>query len=139
MAGTVYRVQASITYAGGSAHLDREVTFGNAAAKAQQNYGGPRVSSHHNTAWVYIAASALALIILLGFAWRITRGLPRRAAALAFLHSELTASQPGGRPLTVIHLDVGNALARPGAARPTPCAAHCANQIAFMTSIETGC
>ncbi|MEA2160838.1 MAG: hypothetical protein QOD66_3218 [Solirubrobacteraceae bacterium] len=108
-AGTVYRVQASITYAGGSAHLDREVTFGNAAAKAQQNYGGPRASSHHGTAWVYIAPSALALVILLGFAWRTMRRLPRRAAALAFLHSELTASQPGGRPLTVIHLDVANA------------------------------
>jgi hypothetical protein len=58
---------------------------------------------------VYIALSALALIILLGFAWRTMRRLPRREAALAFLHSELTASQFGGRPLTVIHLNVANA------------------------------
>jgi hypothetical protein len=108
-AGTVYRVQASITYAGGGTHLDEKVRFGNAAAKAQQSYGGPRVSSHHDTAWVYIAPSALALIILLGFAWRTMRRLPRRAAALAFLRSELTASQSGGRPLMVIHVDVANA------------------------------
>ena len=96
-AGTVYRVHVSLTYTGGSAHLDEKVPFGNAAAKAQQNYGSPRASSRHDTAWVYIAPSALALIILVGFARRTMRRLPRRAAALAFLHSELTASQPGGR------------------------------------------
>jgi hypothetical protein len=107
-AGTVYRVQASMTYAGGTARLDRTVTFGKAAAAAQATYGGPRVAPHHSMA-VYIAAlAALALAVPLGLVWRSRRRLPRRAAALAFLERELAVAHGGGRPLSVIHLDVPN-------------------------------
>ena len=106
-AGTVYRVQASISYAGGTARLDRNVTFGHAAAAAQQSYGGPRLPSHQNQAFLYIAALAgLALAVLLGFAWHTRRRPSRRAAALAFLERELAATDAAGRRLSVIHLDV---------------------------------
>jgi hypothetical protein len=108
-AGTAYRVQASISYAGGTAHVDRTVTFDDAAAKVQQSYGGPRVASHHKVTWLYIAApAALALIFLLGFVWRNFRRPPRRAAALAFLQRELAVATPGVRQLSVIHLEVPN-------------------------------
>jgi hypothetical protein len=61
-ASTEYRVRATLRYAGGTAHLDRKLLFGKREARAQQDFGGPRVGSGSSTwwRWLVIAAGALA-------------------------------------------------------------------------------
>jgi hypothetical protein len=77
--GTVYRVQAVLSYPGGNATLDRTVTFGKQQAIEQQRFGGPpaKKSSHIGT-WVIGAAAGVAALGALGFAYRLgRRGGPR--------------------------------------------------------------
>jgi hypothetical protein len=65
-AGTEYRVQATMRYAGGQAQLDRTVRFGKAAAKTQEHFGGPKVDSGSSGWWRWLLIAAAALGALYG-------------------------------------------------------------------------
>ena len=102
--GTVFHVKATIRYGGGSARLDRDVTFGPHEAQLQQEFGGRKVASSGGSPWVAFAAGAGALVFLIGLALllrrrRRTDSLP---AALAALERALADPRRAGAPVSVI-------------------------------------
>jgi hypothetical protein len=63
--GTRYRVQATLRYPGGSAHLDRSLTFGHRAAVLQQSFGGPAAKDGNSGWWKLVLIGAVLLYCLL--------------------------------------------------------------------------
>jgi len=63
--GTRYRVTAWLSYPGGTARLDRTLTFGHRQAVIQQQYGGPRAPGGGGIAWWKIALAAAVLLYAL--------------------------------------------------------------------------
>jgi hypothetical protein len=102
--GTVFHVRATTHYSGGSATLDRDVTFGSREAQLQQDFGGRKVASSSGTGWAAIAAAgALLLVLLIALlVWR-RRGRDRSLpAARAALERALADPRRAGAPVSVI-------------------------------------
>ncbi len=79
--GATFKVQAVMKYKGGSAQINKTVTFGQIAAKRQQAYGGPQVNDGKGGSnWLLI------LLIVIG-----------AAAVLAALETMRRRRGPGGR------------------------------------------
>jgi hypothetical protein len=104
--GTVFHVHATVHYGGGSAKLDRDVTFGSREAQLQQEFGGRKVASSGGTSWAAIAAGGallLAFLIALALLLRRRRGRDRSLpAALAVLERALADPRRAGAPVSVI-------------------------------------
>ena len=64
--GTVFHVHGTLNYTGGTAKLDRDVTFGSREAKLQQEFGGRKVAGSSSTPWAAIAAGIVALVAAIG-------------------------------------------------------------------------
>ncbi|HEX3910555.1 MAG TPA: hypothetical protein VHW67_07645 [Solirubrobacteraceae bacterium] len=63
--GTRYRVRATLRYPGGTAHLDRWLTFGHRAALVQQDFGGPPAGGGSGGWWKLVLVGAVLLYCLL--------------------------------------------------------------------------
>jgi hypothetical protein len=109
--GTRYRVQATLSYAGGIARLDRWVTFGRAASAVQQRYAPARASSEgqgqQTLAWLIVGGAVAALLLagaLVAIAYR-RRRTRRGGAAFTHLRRALAAAN-GAQPVSVMRIEV---------------------------------
>jgi hypothetical protein len=91
--GTRYRVQATLRYPGGSAKLDKTVTFGHRAALVQQSFGGPPVASSGGD-WWKIALVVVAILYGLATTGMLLRRRRRPARTAEAAHGGLG---PGGQ------------------------------------------
>jgi hypothetical protein len=109
--GAVFHVQTKLHYHGGSAKLDRDLTFGSREAQLQQEFGGRKVASSGGSAWVAIAAGGTALLvclIALVLLLRRRRGRSRSLpAARAALERALDDPRRAGAPVSVITAFLG--------------------------------
>jgi Bacterial protein of unknown function (DUF916) len=103
--GQKFRVQAVLHYPGGTARLDKVVTFGETAAKRQQEYGGPKVSGGGggggSKLWLILLAAALVVAVLAALRYRERFRIGRRSVRPA-LEQAIAHARATGEPLSVI-------------------------------------
>jgi hypothetical protein len=110
--GAVYSVRASLSYAGGTARLDKLVRFGRAAALAQQVYGGPKAPApaHRSSGLAtWLAALLGAAGGLTGLFFVLVPLRRRRAGAgspTRVLEGALESASKSGEPLSLITVAV---------------------------------
>ena len=121
--GTKYRVQATLYYAGGVAHLDTQVAFGHAAAVVQQRYGGPGASSSSASSSLLPWVALVILLLGIGGAGFFIfvlaprrRRAPQGRAAQAHVDRAL-AGATDDRPVSIVHIRTDQAAERRRAAR----------------------
>jgi len=108
--GTQYRVQATLYYAGGVAHLDTGVSFGHAAAVVQQRYEGSGASSSSASSsilpWVALAIVLLGIGGVCFFIFVLAprrRRAPQGRAAQAHVDRAL-AGASDQRPVSIVRI-----------------------------------
>jgi hypothetical protein len=101
--GSKFRVQAFLKYRGGTARIDKTVTFGAADAKRQQEYGGPQAGSGGGGSKLLPILIVLALIAgcLALLEVRRRRGRGARAVRPA-LEGAIAHARAADEPLSVI-------------------------------------
>jgi hypothetical protein len=120
--GAVYRVRAVMRYAAGKvARLDTRVRFGHAAAKVQEDFGGPHVDEpgkHGSLFTILIAVAGLlaALGCLLAVLFLVRRRrIPGQRVALRALDRALVTARAEDVPLSLLRVADLSAKPRPRA------------------------
>jgi hypothetical protein len=105
--GTVYRVRATLRYAGRTARLDTLVRFGRAAALRQQEYGGRKVSSSGLSGWLVALMSVIGgTLLCLAAAYLLRLGWGGIRSPVHVLEAALAASRQQAEPLGLIVVDI---------------------------------
>lgn len=118
--GTRYRVQADLHYGPRVAHLDTTVTFGHAAAVAQQRYavapqGAPAGGGVSGLVWVMLAL-VLTLVAAVGAVFVIAyrRRRPRRGRAARVYLERALAGASETAPVSIVRVVVNPVAAGGG-------------------------